>query len=110
MRAMLCLLILWLAGALCMPDARADGGTIRLSESRDDLQITVFTSPTPVREGEVDVSVLVQGKNSPLIEQEIEIVAQPRDGSSSPIRSPKSSTSCFRGWATCRSRLIARRR
>jgi len=87
MRAMLCLLTLWLAGALCVPDACADGGTIRLSESRDDLQITVFTSPTPVREGEVDVSVLVQGKNSFPSEQEIEVVAQSRDGSISPIRS-----------------------
>jgi hypothetical protein len=73
---------------MCSPDARADGGKIRLSERCDNLQITVFTSPTPVQEGEVDVSVLVQGKNGGPIEQEIEIVAQHRDGLISPIRSP----------------------
>jgi hypothetical protein len=38
----------------------ADGGTLRLSERKQDYQISVFTSPTPLRSGPVDVSVLVQ--------------------------------------------------
>jgi hypothetical protein len=41
-------------------ELRADGGTVRLSERRGDYRITVFTSPTPLRAGPVDVSVLVQ--------------------------------------------------
>jgi hypothetical protein len=37
-----------------------DGGTIRLSERQGSYRITVFTAPTPLRAGPVDVSVLVQ--------------------------------------------------
>src|SRR5262249_58128830 len=40
--------------------ARADGGAVRLCERAAGYQITVFTSPTPLRAGPVDVSVLVQ--------------------------------------------------
>jgi hypothetical protein len=38
----------------------ADGGTVRLSERQGNYQITVLTSPTPLRAGPADVSVLVQ--------------------------------------------------
>jgi hypothetical protein len=47
------LLAAWPAGA------RGDGGTVRLSERVGEYQVTVFTSPTPLRAGAVDVSVLV---------------------------------------------------
>jgi hypothetical protein len=40
--------------------AAADGGTMRLSQRKGNYQITVFTTPTPVRVGPVDISVLVQ--------------------------------------------------
>jgi len=40
--------------------ARADGGTVRLSEERGGYRITVLTSPTVLRTGPIDVSVLVQ--------------------------------------------------
>jgi hypothetical protein len=40
--------------------AAADGGTIRLSERKGNYQITVFTAPTPLRAGPVDISVFVQ--------------------------------------------------
>jgi hypothetical protein len=39
---------------------RADGGTVRLSEQKGSYRITVFTTPTPLRAGPVDISVLVQ--------------------------------------------------
>jgi hypothetical protein len=39
---------------------RADGGAIRLSQKSGGYRIAVFTSPTPLRAGLVDVSVLVQ--------------------------------------------------
>src|SRR5207244_1994724 len=39
---------------------RADGGAVRLSQRAGGYQIAVFTSPTPLRAGPVDVSVLVQ--------------------------------------------------
>jgi hypothetical protein len=40
--------------------AHGDGGLLRLSERSGPYQITVFTSPTPLRAGPVDFSVLVQ--------------------------------------------------
>jgi hypothetical protein len=50
----------WLClGTLCAP-ARADGGSLLLSEKKGGYQITVFTAPTPFRAGPVDISTLVQ--------------------------------------------------
>src|SRR3954466_8014421 len=40
--------------------ARADGGAVRLRQRAGGYQIAVFTSPTPLCAGPVDVSVLVQ--------------------------------------------------
>jgi hypothetical protein len=40
--------------------ARGDGGTVRLAQQRGGYRITVFTDPTPLRVGLIDVSVLVQ--------------------------------------------------
>jgi hypothetical protein len=39
---------------------RADGGTMRLSERAGGYRVTIFTDPTPLRAGPVDVSVFVQ--------------------------------------------------
>jgi hypothetical protein len=39
---------------------RADGGAVRLREQVGAYQVTVFTSPMPLRAGPVDISVLVQ--------------------------------------------------
>lgn len=50
---------------LALPtSALADGGTVRLSERHGAYQITVFTAPTPVRAGTLDISVLVQNAAS----------------------------------------------
>ena len=40
--------------------ARADGGAVRLRQKTGGYQIAVFTSPTPLRAGPVDLSVLIQ--------------------------------------------------
>ena len=40
--------------------ACADGGQVRVMQQIGDYQLTVFTSPNPLRAGPVDVSVLVQ--------------------------------------------------
>jgi hypothetical protein len=48
------------AGADTPSVARADGGFVRLSERVGGYQITAFTSPTPLRAGPVDISVLIQ--------------------------------------------------
>jgi hypothetical protein len=55
---------IWILGWLflatwCAP-ARADGGSVRLSERKGGYRITVFSAPSPFRAGPVDISVLVQ--------------------------------------------------
>lgn len=49
---------------LTAPVARGDGGTVRASERCGPYRVTVFTSPTPLRAGSADVSVLVQDDDS----------------------------------------------
>jgi hypothetical protein len=62
---------------------RADGGTIRLSEQKGNYRITVFTSPTPLRAGPVDVSVLVQAAatGEPASEARVTVKALRRESS-----------------------------
>ena len=42
----------------------ADGGAVRLSQQQGNYQITVLTTPTPLRTGRVDISVLVQNADT----------------------------------------------
>ena len=69
---------LWLA-SLCA-QVSTDGGLLWLSEKSSGYQISVFTSPTPLRAGAVDISVLVQdaGAGRPLTDAEVTVrLAQP---------------------------------
>jgi hypothetical protein len=50
----------WVLLGIGCPPAGADGGLLRLSAKKGGYQISVFTSPTPLRAGPVDISVLVQ--------------------------------------------------
>src|SRR6266436_2880459 len=77
-RTLLCIL---LSSALYpLPLARADGGAVRLSEVVGSYRITLFTSPTPVRAGLVDVSVLVQdaASSQPVPEARVSVKLAPR--------------------------------
>jgi hypothetical protein len=56
--ALWCLIIL--AVLLHTAPLNADGGAVQLSEVKGPYRITVFTSPTPLRSGPIDISVLVQ--------------------------------------------------
>jgi hypothetical protein len=68
----------------------ADGGTVRLSQRLDGYQITVFTAPTPLRAGPVDISVLVQdaGTGQPLPLARVTVRAAPRGRASEAILCP----------------------
>ena len=46
--------------ATLTPPLRADGGSLRFSAVQEAYRISVFTAPTPFRQGPVDVSILVQ--------------------------------------------------
>jgi hypothetical protein len=50
----------WLLLPIWCATAAADGGSMSLSGRQGDYHISVFTAPTPLRAGPVDVSVLVQ--------------------------------------------------
>jgi hypothetical protein len=54
------LLVLLSALLYFISPARADGGLLRLRQKVGGYQIAVFTSPTPIRVGAVDISVFVQ--------------------------------------------------
>lgn len=61
--------------------ARADGGMVRASARLAECQVTVFTAPTPLRAGPVDVSVLALDADSgrPLSDRPIVIRVWPLD-------------------------------
>jgi hypothetical protein len=52
--------VMMLVVALRPGAARGDGGAVRLSQQVGPYRVTVFTAPTPLRAGPVDVSVFVQ--------------------------------------------------
>jgi hypothetical protein len=70
----------------------ANGGTVRVSrEPVGPYLVSVFTSPTPLRTGEVDISVLVQDvERESILDVPIEVTATPlsTEASAAPIRHP----------------------
>jgi hypothetical protein len=50
-----------------------DGGTILKRETLNGLNVTVFASPSPLRAGPVDVSVLVQDGDKPVLDATVEL-------------------------------------
>jgi hypothetical protein len=50
----------WLSLVGSVGSARGDGGSLQISELRKDRTISVFTSPTPLRVGAADASILVK--------------------------------------------------
>jgi hypothetical protein len=59
----------------------ADGGAVRLSERKGNYRISVFTSPTPLRAGPVDISAFVQdaATGEPIPEARITVRVTPRN-------------------------------
>ena len=53
---------------------RGDGGFLRLSERSGPYRVTVFTSPTPLRAGPVDFSVLVQDAATSAVLSDTQVV------------------------------------
>lgn len=76
-QTILCLLV----GIFVFPssNAYADGGTLRFSGQCGAWRVSAFTSPTPVRVGMVDVSVLVQESTTgkPRPDLAVKVRAQP---------------------------------
>jgi len=67
--------------ASCCASARADGGTVAFRGKAGPYAVTVFTAPTPVRAGPVDVSVLVQDpQGEPVPQAQVNVALAPRGG------------------------------
>ena len=83
----------WIVAGYATSVARADGGAVRFSERRGDHLVSVFTSPTPLRAGPVDVSVLLQDSDSgkPVLGTPIVVHARPIRDASQEISAPATS-------------------
>lgn len=79
------------AGALLLAPALpllANGGTVQVSRAAvGPYIVSVFTSPTPLRTGEVDVSVLVQDSvREAVVDVPVVVVAEPVGHAAAPLR------------------------
>ena len=74
-----------LLGSLAMPGTTfADGGLVRARTQDGRLAVTLFTSPTPLRVGLADVSVLVQDeRGEPVLDADVVLRVDPLDGDAS---------------------------
>jgi hypothetical protein len=92
-RGLVCLVsgVLLISGPLPFPTpAMADGGALRLSQEQGNYRIAIFTSPTPLRAGPVDISALVQNAatHEPVSDVQIEVRAVRRDRRGAVIHRP----------------------
>ena len=71
--------------ALALPTlARSDGGVVRVSQLAGPFTVTVFTAPTPLRAGPIDVSVLVQEEHGGDVVADAAVVVTVRSGDEPP--------------------------
>jgi hypothetical protein len=59
---------------LLAPRVAADGGLVRLSQPVGPYTVTVFSAPTPLRVGPIDLSVLVQRDGTPVLDLPVSMV------------------------------------
>ncbi len=79
------LVLLGLILAIAAP-AVANGGTVRISRAPVGAWlVTVYSSPTPLRTGEVDISTLVQDSADTILDVPITVVAEALDTVAPPI-------------------------
>jgi hypothetical protein len=71
------LVLLSLFATLYFPSPlSADGGTLRVSQRNGGFHLSIFTSPTPIRAGEVDISVFVQDAATGLPVQDVAVTVR----------------------------------
>lgn len=82
--------VLLVVAVLLAPDAtreaRGDGGLVRASGMQNGLLVTLFTTPTPLRVGSADVSVLVQdaATRAPILDAQVSVRVSPQHEGSLP--------------------------
>jgi hypothetical protein len=58
------MLLLAIVGFARLIQAHADGGAVQFEKSAGPFVITVFTTPSPLRAGPVDISLMIQSRDS----------------------------------------------
>lgn len=91
MRRIAAAVFLLIAMLLLAPPLGANGGTVRISQAPvGRYLVTVYSSPTPLRTGEVDVSVLTQDSaqevRAPTVMVEAKPIALRQGATAEPIR------------------------
>jgi len=73
-----------IACVLLISVAQADGGTVQFTKSAGPFAITVFTAPSPLRAGLVDISLLIQSSDNqpPLLDCVAEVQLRKEDEAS----------------------------
>ncbi len=81
-RLLIFILMLTLCRVIC-----GDSGIVRISEVDGPWRLTVFTEPTPLREGLVDFSVLIQTESddAPILDATVSLALEHVDGESDSI-------------------------
>ena len=62
--ALMSLLLIAITVFDCRITAQADGGTVQFERSAGAFVVTVFTTPSPLRAGPVDISLLIQSREN----------------------------------------------
>jgi len=87
-----------LIASFVSPDAKGDGGIIRLQQTQGPFSVTVFSSPEAAAGGLADLSVLIQGRESGkvILDADVSLTLSPPAGQivkqSDPFCSPPTGT------------------
>lgn len=83
----LVLVVLALVATVAVRDASGDGGLVRASGAQNGLLVTLFTTPTPLRVGSADVSVLVQdaATREALLDAQVSVRVSPQHEGALPV-------------------------
>jgi hypothetical protein len=81
----LLLSVAWITGLAAV--ARGDGGVVRFNGPAGPFDVTVFTAPTPLRAGPVDISVLVRDRTvqQPVLDAQVVVRLVPANAMSSAV-------------------------
>ena len=62
--AAMAMLLIAIAGIPDITRTRADGGAVQFEKAAGPFVVTVFTTPTPLRAGPVDISLMIQSRDN----------------------------------------------
>jgi hypothetical protein len=85
--------VLLLAALLLAGAARGDGGVLRLSQASGPFVLSLFTAPEPLGAGRAEVSVLVQARDTVVLDADVELRLRAPDGEEQSIAVTRAASS-----------------